>query len=140
MRQQFFAIAVVLWSGASCSKPPENISDVRSLYDSLPVFELSMRFAHPELYRGRDDFARMNALQEILDRGVVARGMSKDHVRRILGTPDDAEGCSGKPARWSYGALGPSGLSIDYDDRDTVVRILWHFDQSPGTPCMDKEY
>jgi hypothetical protein len=99
--------------------------------DALPPHELSMRFTHPELYEGRDDFARQNALAEMLGRKILRRGMSADDVRYLLGTPDrcwvrgeeDEAGDGfriGEPFVWQYERL-KSVLRIEFDRADLLL-------------------
>jgi hypothetical protein len=87
-------------------------TDTRAFYASLSPSELSLRFTRPEIYDGLDDFARPNALEEILNRRLLSRGMHVDAVRHVLGHADlsiTAEGRSdimlGQPFAWHYDGL-----------------------------------
>ena len=111
-------------------------------YESMSVWELSTRFAHPELYEGRDDFARQNALSEILERGIVKRGMTAREIQSILGRPHHTTSQKkGQSYQWSYSQLGPSGLVVDFDEDGVATKILWHFDRpDPHWPDYSREY
>ena len=67
-------------------------TSVASFCGSLSTEGLSMRVTHPELYEGRDDFARGNALAEIFERKLIRRGMTSEQMARILGPPDSSDG------------------------------------------------
>jgi hypothetical protein len=98
--------------------------------------ELSMRFAHPELYEGRDDFPRLIAFAQMRALGMLHRGMSQGDVRRLLGTPygeatlSQEDGpAESEVTRWSYDLNGSSGLEIDFDKEGTAIRFTWDFDE-----------
>ncbi len=99
-----------------------------------------MRFAHPELYEGRDDFARENALAEMQRVGLLRRGMTKDEVRALLGSrfdvparaPDEDDDV---PEKWSYG-LNSSGLLLEFDRDDRATKFGWYFDEGGPKPLV----
>jgi hypothetical protein len=88
-----------------------------------------MRFAHPELFEGRDDFARPNALQALLSRGVIKQGMTTDQVTRVLGSPTGPGSQlftkRGKPFKWVYDGLFTDVLTIEFDGDYKVTAISW---------------
>ncbi len=111
----------------------------------FPPHELSMRFVHPELFEGRDDFARPNALLAMLRRKVLRRGMEADDVRGLLGWPDrcfipgqeHAAGGSfsiGEPFVWRYYELQSSDFEIEFDRDERAARFTWSHDEG-GPPA-----
>ena len=152
MRNNIVMLLAIFFVCAGCVTLKRDPSDLFTLYPSLSVEELSMRFTHPELYEGREDFARQNALQEILDRGIVRKGMTVQEVQTILGRPhyhQVGEGNQmlhggvrvGESFAWSYSQLGPSELRIEFDSNGEVSRIIWHFDKpSSDYPVKDRVY
>lgn len=127
-------LALVTWR-VKDSRHADTGQDLRAFYASLPPSELSLRFAHPELYDGLDDFARPNALEEILRRRLLRRGMHVDAVRHVLGHADlsiTAEGStgirSGQSFDWHYDRLFSSGLSVHFGADARVAKIRWLFE------------
>jgi len=122
-------------------------SDLAALYATMNTTELSTRFAQPDLFDGRDDFARPNALNEILKRGLVKRGMGVEAIRRVLGHPDRAvnsEGLEGhtlgKPFDWYYDNLPASGLMVCFTADERVSRIRWIFDDAPDGVSRSRDF
>lgn len=118
-----------------CVSPPRRVSDTRAFYSSLSPSDLSLRFVRPDLYDGLDDFARPNALQEILNRRLLTRGMHMDAVRQVLGHPDSsltAEGSDGirigQAFEWHYNRLPASGLVVHFGADERVTNIRWAFE------------
>lgn len=127
-------LALVTWR-FSASRRDGDGQDSKNFYASLPPSELSLRFARPELYDGLDDFARFNALKEILSRRLLRRRMHVDKVRRVLGHPDlstTAEGLSGitigQAFDWHYDKLFATSLTIHFGADERVTKIRWMFE------------
>ena len=123
MKQISLILIAVLLTGCVTSR--YDPTDLKSIYDSLSLEDLSMRFTHPELYEGRDDFAKPNALQELLSRGAIKRGMTTDQVARVLGSPDRSSHRSGEPFHWTYEGLFTNVLTIEFDGDAKTTRISW---------------
>ena len=110
--------------------------------EALPIHELSMRFTHPELYEGRDDFARPNALHEMLSRKVLCRGMSADEIHGLLGWPEEfhQEGVEepqffdriDEPSFWVYERLD-GGFEIEFEREEKVTKFTWYHEEG-GPP------
>lgn len=122
-------------------------SDLAALYSSMDATEVSTRFVRPDLFESRDAFARPNALNQILERGMVKPGMHVDGVRRVLGEPDKSitsegtEGITlGKPYDWHYENLPASGLIVFFTADERVSRIRWIFDDAPDGINRTREY
>jgi hypothetical protein len=127
-------LALVTWRVAE-SRHATTGQDLRAFYASLPPSELSLRFARPELYDGLDDFARPNALEEILRRRLLRRGMHVEAVRHVLGHADlsvTAEGSTGirvgEAFDWHYDRLFASGLTVHFGADERVAKIQWVFE------------
>ena len=121
------AIAIVLLvsSLSGCVTSHYDPTDVASLYASLSVEDLSMRFTHPELYDGRDVGAKGNALQEIVRRGLIHRGMTSEQIVRILGWPDGSTDITvGEPFCYCYG-YKHSELKVEFCPKGMVTRAVW---------------
>ena len=111
--KQASLLLLVLFACVSCRTAPGTVHD------------LSMRFTHPELYEGRDDFARENALVQMRKLGLLKRGMTKPDIQALLGSPGNS-----KPIRWRYG-LNASVLLITFDKTGRASSFTWHYDEGP---------
>ena len=127
-------LALVTWRVADSQRVASG-HDLRAFYASLSPSELSVRFARPELFDGLDDFARPNALEEILSRRLLRRGMHMDEVRQVLGhadlsiTPEGARGFRiGEAFDWHYDRLFASGLVVHFGADERVAKIRWLFE------------
>ena len=126
--------------------------------------DLSMQFAHPELYVGRtsDDqrWVREMALTEMRSAGLLKRGMSDDAIKRLLGEPEqvvDFDGFSkltytgfhsllstedsavSPREEWSY-RLRVSYLTVEFDRGTRKVRRYERaFDRPEGIVFHEDE-
>ncbi len=119
---------------------------------AFPPHELSMRFTHPELYEGRDDFARPNALLEMLRRGILHRGQTLEEVTRLLGWPDSISdprdgdpdlsvGTAGLPWIGHYDRLESAGFHIEFegDWRERIARrFVMTYQEGPYLNRVDE--
>lgn len=112
----------------------------RTIYSSLTIEELAMRFRFPDRYMDCDrgePAPRDMALGEMLRRKKLQRGTKIDDVEFFLGKPKTEDGFTVEVldkgrVEWNYGMMG-GGLSIIFDSNGGVSEILEHHDGEPAT-------
>ena len=135
-------IASLIWClPALSAKEPRQI---RTVYSTLAVEELAMRFRFPDRYMDIDrgePAPRDMALSEMLRRKKLQRATTMGDVEFLLGKPNIEDGFTIQAlndgrVEWNYGMMG-GGLSIIFDAKGRVAEILEHHDGDPESSHTD---
>jgi len=106
------------------------------------AWELSLMYTHPELFdRNNGADPQWQAMEELLDRHIVRRGLDQHQLKAILG-PGEIFEFEKEPSFWAYGAgSSSSDVKFYFDQKGIVSKIFWHFDRNdPKKPDRSREY
>ena len=141
MKSVYLIISLIWCLPVLSAKEPKQI---RTVYATLAIEELAMRFRFPNRYMDCDrgePAPRDMALSEMLRRKKLQRDTAMDDVAFLLGKPSIEDGFTVKVlddgrVEWTYGMMG-GGLSIIFDSKGGVSEILQHHDGEPESAHAD---
>ena len=97
------------------------------------IDDLSMRFCHPEMYIGRDDFAKENALLKMKELGILKRNETRAKITELLGQPEKIEETTGLDTTCEYN-MNSTTLSIVYNSDNRAKKFLLTHDEGGPSP------